>query len=108
MEEKPRRSGTGLSNAVSKKAVTMPDEEEGGRQKNNMTGLMNGSATATEHIACGFWMQGDFVVFLTIDEANFIYIETYVFENEEITPIVEKIFLCDSSSHEHKTFKVDV
>ena len=45
---------------------------------------------------------------MTIDEANFFYIETDVFEAKEITPIVEKIILRYSSSHEHKTFKIDV
>jgi hypothetical protein len=51
-------------------------------------------------------MQGDFVVFLTLDDANWVSLETFKFEEDEITQICEKIFLCDSSGHEHMECKI--
>ena len=51
-------------------------------------------------------MQGDYTVFLTIDEDNKIWIETFEFETESITQICEKVFLCDFN-HEHIETKID-
>jgi hypothetical protein len=62
------------------------------------SGLIAQTGNTTNFIVNGFWMQGDFVVYLTIDEANYVYIETYFFDSESIEPICEKVFLCDKSS----------
>ena len=62
------------------------------------SGLIAQTGNTANFIINGFWMQGEFVVYLTIDEANYIYIETYFFDSESIEPICEKVFLCDKSS----------
>ena len=47
------------------------------KKEYNNTGLLKQSEISEGFIFSGFWMQGDFVVFLTLDEANHLYIETY-------------------------------
>jgi len=68
--------------------------------------LLQEAGSTSNYIVDGFWMQGEFVVFLSTDEANYIYIETYCFDSECIEPICEKVFLCDKSGFEKMDTKL--
>ena len=52
-------------------------------------------------ISDGYWMQGEFTVFLTLDETNKIFIEMYSFDENKIEPIVPPFQLADTAHHEH-------
>jgi len=45
---------------------------------------MKESSQTNEFIFEGFWMQGEFVCFLTYDSVNILYLEIYGFETESI------------------------
>jgi hypothetical protein len=62
---------------------------------------MQASIQSRNFIAEGFWMQGEFTAFLTLDETNRVYIELYTFETEEISLMCEPFFLVDSTPYEH-------
>jgi len=52
-------------------------------------------------------MQGEFATFLTVDEANFVYIETYKYNSDSIGPVCDKVFLCDKSKFEKVECRLD-
>lgn len=61
------------------------------------TGLMRDIFQTEEHIVEGFWVQGEFASFLTLDEQNQLYLEMYGFDTENIFSICDKILLGDLS-----------
>jgi hypothetical protein len=44
-------------------------------------------------------MYGDYLAFLTIDHANYVYIETYQTVYLNVEPVCEKVFVCDRSPY---------
>lgn len=73
----------------------MQEEEIGAK-----TGLIKASNQTVNFIADGFWMQGEFTCFLTLDETNKVFIELYSFEESTIEPICDPFFLVDSTPYE--------
>jgi hypothetical protein len=61
---------------------------------------MKESNQTNEFIVEGFWMQGEFVCFLTYDSVNHLYLEMYGFETESIYPLGDKFEIGDISSYE--------
>ena len=62
---------------------------------------MKESCQTQEFIVEGFWMQGEFVCFLTLDPANHLFLELYGFETESIFPLGNKVELSDIGSFEN-------
>jgi hypothetical protein len=61
---------------------------------------MKESSQTQEFIVEGFWMQGEFICFLTLDNLNHLYLEMYGFETESIFPLGEKMELGDIGNYE--------
>jgi hypothetical protein len=61
---------------------------------------MKESYQTNEFIVEGFWMQGEFVCFLTYDSVNHLYLEMYGFETESIYSLGDKFEIGDISSYE--------
>jgi hypothetical protein len=78
------------------------EQQESYRKKEYQnTGLMKESSQTQEFILEGFWMQGEFVSFLTLDPANHLYLELYGFETESIFPLGSKVELSDIRNFEN-------
>jgi hypothetical protein len=75
-------------------------------EKQVFTGLLKESSSTQETILEVFWMNMEFLVCITLDEQNQVYIETFAF-GDEIQPICDKIPLCDLGSFESVECKTD-
>ncbi|MFO0116762.1 MAG: hypothetical protein ACK521_03845 [bacterium] len=82
--------------------MSQRDEQELSYRKKvyQNTGLMKESSQTQEFILEGFWMQGEFICFLTLDNLNHLYLEMYGFETESIFPLGEKMELGDIGNYE--------
>jgi len=67
---------------------------------NEFTGLMKQKYETEGYIEQAYWMQGEYSVFVTMDEANYLYVEVFSFE-DAIERICDRVFICDASQHEH-------
>ena len=86
----------------------MNETNEESDPKNNLfCGLMQRQARTQDHILEGFWMQGHFVVFLTTDDAKYIYLEVFDFDNDDVKSICERVFLCDSNRFDRIEIKLN-
>ncbi len=74
--------------------------------KNRFSGLHKGQTRTQGHILKGFWINGGFAVFLTLDNAKYIYIEVYDFDGE-IKPVCERVFLCNSNFYDIDKIKLN-
>jgi hypothetical protein len=84
------------------------EDEEDKEIIRTFSGLISRSSRTQDHILEGFWMQGNFVVFLTIDDAMYIYLEVYEFGADKIKPICERVFLCDSNRFDRTEIKLNL
>ena len=70
-----------------------------GEPEKQFSGLVQESGSTECYIVDGFWMQGGFAILFTIDDANYVYLEAFHFNEENtLSPVCDKIFLCDKSS----------
>ena len=49
--------------------------------ENEFTGLIKQKFRTDGYIEAGFWMQGEYAAFISKDEANYIYVEVFNFED---------------------------
>lgn len=61
---------------------------------------MTQASQTQEFIYEGFWMQGEFVCFMTLDESNKVFIELFGFDTEDIYSLCDKVEVGDLSHFE--------
>jgi hypothetical protein len=69
-------------------------------QTHRGTGLLKSTGNTTHFISSGFWMQGDFCAFLTVDENNKVFLELLVFD-QSISQLAEPVLIADSAEYEN-------